>query len=120
MQQFLLSVHVTDAEYDADAQDVDMEQIYKDVDAYNQQLREAGRWVFGGGLVEPSHASVVRPKDTGAVTTDGPFVETKEQIGGFWVIKATDKADAMSWAERAAFACHGPVEVRAFQDEPED
>jgi hypothetical protein len=54
------------------------------------------------------------------LTTDGPFAETKEQLGGFWVIKAADLDEALAWAAKGAAACHGPVEVRPFQKEPED
>jgi hypothetical protein len=96
-----------------------MQQAYKDVDALNQDLKAAGMWVFAGGLLQATTASVVRVQGGDVVTTDGPFAETKEQLGGFWVIKADDLDAALSWAGKASRACAAPVEVRPFQDNPE-
>jgi hypothetical protein len=79
-----------------------------------------GIWVFGGGLHEPSSATVVNATDGGdPIMTDGPFAESKEQLGGFWVIEAADLDAALAWAKKATVACQAPVEVRPFQDEPE-
>jgi hypothetical protein len=75
--------------------------------------------VFAGGLHPPSTATVVRAQDGKVVTTDGPYTETKEQMGGFWVIKAADLDGALDWAAKGAAACGAPVEVRPFQEEPE-
>jgi hypothetical protein len=80
-------------------------------------MRSSGSWVFGGGLHAPASATVVRIKDGEVVTTDGPFAESKEHIGGFWVIKAQDLDAALAWATRATKACAAPVEVRPFQEE---
>ena len=63
---------------------------------------------------------MVRVKDGDVITTDGPFAETKEQLGGFWVIEAADLDAALAWAAKGAAACGAPVEVRPFQEEPED
>ena len=82
-------------------------------------VQAAGAWVFAGGLHPPSTATVVRAQGGQVVTTDGPFAETKEQIGGFWVIKAADLDAALDWAAKGSAACGWPVEVRPFQDEPE-
>jgi hypothetical protein len=71
--------------------------------------------VFAGGLESPSTAAVVTAGDGGVLTTDGPFAEGKEHIGGFWVIEVADRDAALDWAARASAACQGPVEVRAFQ-----
>jgi hypothetical protein len=80
------------------------------------EMRAAGSWVFVGGLV-PSHATtVVRPGAGTTTMTDGPFAETKEQLGGFWVIQCDDLDQALSWAGKCALACGCPVEVRPFQD----
>ncbi|MBV8958014.1 MAG: hypothetical protein JO087_04535, partial [Actinobacteria bacterium] len=77
-------------------------------------------WVFGGGLHSKESATVVTATPDGdVVTTDGPFAEAKEQVGGFWVIQAPDLDAALAWASKAAKACRGPVEVRPFQEEPE-
>jgi len=116
MTQYLLSVHMVEGqEPDSEA----MEQIYKDVDAVNQELQTAGAWVFAGGLHPAGTATVVRVQDGEVLTTDGPFAETKEQMGGFWVITAADLDEALAWAAKATSACQAPIEVRPFQEEPE-
>ena len=81
---------------------------------------QPGQWVFAGGLLPPDTATVVRAAGGKVVTTDGPFAETKEQIGGFWVIKAADLDAALAIAARGSQPCGGPVEVRPFQDMPGD
>jgi hypothetical protein len=115
MTQYMLSVHLEEAHNDIPPEA--MEQAYKDVDALNAEIKEAGAWVFAGGLHEPATATVVRVKDGDVVTTDGPFAETKEQLGGFWVIEAKDLDEALAWARKATVACLGAVEVRPFQDD---
>jgi hypothetical protein len=117
MKQYLLSVHTVEGQEPPSEET--MEQAYKDVDMLNQELQAEGAWVFAGGLHPPTTATVVRIQDGEVVTTDGPFAETKEQIGGFWVIAADDLDAALAWAAKATKACGGPVEVRPFQDEPE-
>jgi hypothetical protein len=117
MKQYLLSVHGTQGEA-LPAPDV-MQQMFDDVEKVNQELRDKGAWVFAGGLTDPSDATVVRVEHGQVMTTDGPYGETKEQLGGFWVIKAENLDEALAWAEKATVACRGPVEVRPFQDEPE-
>jgi hypothetical protein len=117
MTQYMLSVFDDGSPQDLSA-DV-LEKIYADVDAVNKELMETGAWVFGGGLHPADTATVVREKNGETVVTDGPFAETKEQIGGFWVIEAADLDAALEWAGKATVACQGPIEVRPFQDEPE-
>jgi hypothetical protein len=98
-----------------------MARMYGDVEKFNQRLREAGAWVFAGGLHRTNTATVVRAgKDSDVVTTDGPYIEAKEQLGGFWVIKAPDLDAALTWARDGSAACQGPVEVRPFQDDVDD
>ena len=82
-------------------------------------LALSGTWVFGGGLLPPESATVVRVAGGTTTLTDGPFAETKEQLGGFWVIRADDLDEALKWAEKCAEACQETIEVRPFQDEPE-
>jgi hypothetical protein len=114
MTQYLMAVHTTEGEpMPSEAQ---MQQMYKAVDAYNEELKAAGAWVFAGGLHPSSTATVVRAQGGQVVTTDGPFAETKEQLGGFWVIDVADLDAALDWAARGSAACGGPVEVRPFQD----
>jgi hypothetical protein len=117
MTQYLLSVHMVEGE--APPSDEAMQRAYREVDALNAELQAAGAWVFAGGLHPPTTATVVRVNDRDVLMTDGPFAESKEQLGGFWIITATDLDAALEWAKKAATACGGPVEVRPFQDEPE-
>jgi hypothetical protein len=114
MTQYLLGVH----EDGVAPSDEEMQQSLKDIDALNSEMEAAGAWVFAGGLHPQSTATVVRVKDGTVVTTDGPFAETKEQLGGFWVIQAADLDAALAWAAKATVACRLPVEVRPFQEVP--
>ncbi len=118
MKQYLLAVHSVDGT-PAPSGD-EMQKMFRQVDAVNQQIREAGAWVFAGGLFPPASATVVRVDDGVTTTTDGPFAETNEHLGGFWVLQCQDLDEALAWAEKASAACMGPVEVRPFQDEPEE
>jgi hypothetical protein len=117
MSQYLMSVYYVEGE-EGPSEDV-IQEMYADVDALNTKMQEAGAWVFGGGLQTPDIATVVHAENGEVLTTDGPFPEAKEQIGGFWIIEAADLDEALAWARRATVACRGPVEVRPFQDEPE-
>jgi hypothetical protein len=116
MKQYLLSVHMVDG-MEAPS-DEEMQQTYKDVDVLNQEIKDAGAWVFAGGLHPASTATVVKAKDGEIITTDGPFAESKEQLGGFWIIEAEDLDAALAWAAKGTVACGGPVEVRPFQEDP--
>ena len=114
MKQYLLSVHMVDGE--APPAPEAMQKAYRDVDVLNSELQAAGAWVFAGGLHPPNTATVVRERDGDVLTTDGPFAEGKEHIGGFWVITAADLDAALAWATKATRACGAPVEVRPFQE----
>jgi len=116
MTQYLLSVHYVEGE-EVPADD-EVQQMYADTEALNEKIRQAGAWVFAGGLHTPDTATVVRESGGEILFTDGPFPEAKEQIGGFWVIEAKDLDEALDWASQATVACRAPVEVRPFQDEP--
>jgi hypothetical protein len=118
MKQYLLSVHYVADQAAPDAATI--EKMLADVEALNQQMQQEGVWVFAGGLEQPHVATVVREQDGEILTTDGPFAEAKEHLGGFWVIKAAGDDEALAWAHRATRACRGPVEVRPFQDEAEE
>ena len=117
MKQYLLAVH-TDFEQTPPPEE-EMQQAFQAVDAFNAELQSSGAWVFAGGLHPPATATVVRTQGGKVITTDGPFSETKEQLGGFWVIRAADLDSALDWAAKGSTACRNPVEVRPFQDEPE-
>ena len=113
MNQYMLSVWHVEGE-EAPSKE-EMQEIFRDVDAFNAKYQDI--MVFGGGLHTPDTATVVRVQGGEVVTTDGPFAEAKEHIGGFWVLKAPDLDAALKLAAEASAACHGPVEVRPFQEE---
>lgn len=118
MTQYLMSVYMVEGEALPSAEV--MEQMYKDVDAFNNEIQAAGQWVFGAGLHPADTATVVKVGDSGnVITTDGPFPEAKEQLGGFWVVNCANLDEALALAAKATVACQAPVEVRPFQDEPE-
>ncbi|HEY2552620.1 MAG TPA: YciI family protein [Streptosporangiaceae bacterium] len=118
MRQYMLSVHMVDGSPQRSPEAI--QQLYQQVDGFNAELLAAGSWVFGGGLLPPDAATVVRASGGAVLTTDGPFAEGKEHIGGFWVIRAPDLDAALAWAGKASLACEDPVEVRPFQEEAED
>ena len=97
----------------------DFQPVIEAVDAFNTELRDAGAWVFAGGLEPRESSSVVDASGEAPVVTDGPFSESKEYLGGFWVIEAADLAAAQEWAAKGSRACAGKVEVRPFQAEPQ-
>ena len=98
----------------------EMQKAFKQVDEFNAEVKAAGAWVFAGGLEAPEIATVVNAKNAEVIITDGPFAETKEQLGGFWVISAPDLDAALEWAKKGSIACMGPVEVRPFQADTEE
>jgi hypothetical protein len=116
MKQYLLSVHSVKGE--PQPSDELMQQVYTDVNVFNERLQADGAWVFGGGLFPADSATVVRTAGGEVVTTDGPFAESKEHLGGFWIIQAADLDEALRLAADGSAACQGPVEVRLFQDNP--
>jgi hypothetical protein len=118
MRQYLLSVHMVEGE--PAPPDDEMHRVYAAVDTFNAELQSAGAWVFAGGLYPPATATVVRGQGGQVITTDGPFAEAKEQLGGLWVIEAADLDAALDWAAKGSAACGAPVEVRPFQEIPED
>jgi hypothetical protein len=118
MTQYMLSVHHTGPDDPAfDMSPEDMQATFEAVDGVNAELQESGAWVFGGGLEMPDSATTVSAHQGETLMTDGPFAETKEFLGGFWVIEAADLDAALKWAEKASAACRGTVEVRPFQAE---
>jgi len=118
MKQYLLAVYSAEGAADIMSEE-EMQRSYQAVDAFNSEVQAAGAWVFAGGLHPSSTATVVRAQGGQVITTDGPYAETKEQIGGFWVIKAADLDAALDWAAKGSAACRWPVEVRPFQEDAE-
>ena len=84
------------------------------INAFNDGLVADGHWVFAGGLSSPSSATVIDGRDTEAVFTDGPFLESKEYLAGFWVFEAPDLDVALKLAAAGSKACNRKVEVRPF------
>lgn len=84
------------------------------IDVFNDQLKADGHWVFAGGLGAPGTATVVDNRDGAALVTDGPFVESKEYLAGFWILEAPDLDVALRLATEGSRACHRKVEVRPF------
>ncbi|WP_435770573.1 YciI family protein [Nocardioides sp. SYSU DS0651] len=117
MTQYLLSVHGNEEEY-AKVPEEQWPEMFAAVERFNQRLQDEGAWVFGGGLEGAETATVVDGTGETPVLTDGPYLETKEHIGGFWVIEAPDLDAALRWATEGSRACQGKVEVRPFQPEP--
>ena len=117
MRLYLLSVY--QPEGDAPPPEV-LEPIMLDLDVVNQAMKAAGVWVFSGGLHPSSTATVVRLRDGDMLTTDGPYAEGKEHIGGFTIVKAPDLDAALEWGRKLARATTLPIEVRPFQGEPDD
>jgi hypothetical protein len=114
MTQYLLSVHSVEGQAREPMTDEQMQQSWTQIQVLNEELKSAGAWVFSGRLHEPDTATVVRISDGGVVTTDGPFVESKEHLGGFYIIQAADLDAALAWASRVTGAIKAPIEVRPF------
>lgn len=116
MTQYMLSVH-HDGPVGMPEPD-ELQARFAAVEEFNQRLQAEGAWVFAGGLMPRETATTVDATGAGeAVVTDGPFAETEEYLGGFWVIEAPDLDAALAWAKAGSAACAGKVEVRPFQGE---
>lgn len=115
MPQYLISVWHDDDYADNDWSDPEIQRLGQRVGALNEEMERTGVWVFGAGLQPQSTATVVRAAGGEVSMTDGPYAETKEQMGGFWVIKAADLDAALGWAGKCAAACEGTVELRPMQ-----
>ena len=113
MKLYLLSVYQPDGP--PPPSDV-LEPIMRNVHALRAELDAAGAWVFSGGLHEASTATVVRATGGDVITTDGPYIEGKEHIGGFTVIRAADLDAALEWGRKLSKATTLPIEVRPFMD----
>jgi hypothetical protein len=118
MTRYMLSAHSVAGEVRDPMTDEEIRQVTKQVVALEQEMRSAGAWVFGGRLHAPDTATVVRISDGQALTTDGPFVESREHLGGFYVIEAEDLDAALAWASKVTETVNAPIEVRPFADEP--
>lgn len=112
MKQYLLSIYQPEGAPEPEV----LEPVMRDLETLNQQMRDAGAWVFAGGLHPPATATVLRAKDAEVLVTDGPFIEAKEFLGGFTVIQAADLDAALGWARKLATVLSPlAIEVRPFQ-----
>lgn len=116
MTQYLLSIYQPDGPV---PEPEVLDRIGRQLHQLNEQIKAAGSWVFTGGLHGPHAATVVRQRGDEVLITDGPYLEGKEHVGGFWVVTADDLDRVLGWAEAATRATGLPIEVRPFQDAPE-
>jgi hypothetical protein len=114
--KFLVAIHRPD---DYDPITAEDEAMGREISALNQEMIAAGVRVFAGGLQSVEMAKSIRAKSDGKVhITDGPFLETKEHVGGFWILETADLEAALEWGRKATIACRAPVEVRAIFQRP--
>jgi hypothetical protein len=116
MAQYLLSLHTDEGGAATPMTAEEMQQSGQRIGALNEEMRAAGAWVFAGRLHGPDTATVVRMSGGEVLTTDGPFVESKEHLAGFYVVEAEDLDAALEWASKATAAVGRPIEVRPFWD----
>jgi hypothetical protein len=113
MPQYLVAIQHPD-NYDPS---LEGEAMIRDISALNEEMDTAGARFFAGGLEPAAKAKSLRKQPGGSgdvLITDGPYLETKEHIGGFWILECADMDEALAWARKAVVACRVPVEVRAF------
>jgi hypothetical protein len=116
MTKYMLSLHTSQGEAGASMTEEERKQSWKEIQDLNDELRSAGAWLFGGALDTPDTATVVRKSGGRVLTTDGPFAESKEQLGGFYIIEAENLDAALEWASKASGAVRRPIEVRPLRD----
>jgi hypothetical protein len=115
MPQYLVAIHHPD-NYNPS---IEGEGMMRDIDVLNEEMAAAGARFFAGGLSAASKAKSLRAQPNGKVlVTDGPYLETKEHIGGFWILEAANLNEAVEWGRKAVKACRAPVEVREFLSFP--
>ena len=111
MPQYLVAIQHPE-DYDPS---LEGEAMIRDIGALNEEMDAAGARFFAGGLESASRAKSLRKQPDGKVSiTDGPYAETKEHIGGFWILQCADMNEAVAWGRKAVVACRVPVEVREF------
>lgn len=116
MPQFLVAIHHPD-NYNASLED---EAMHRDINLLNAAMTAAGARLFAGGLQPAAKARSLRAQPDGRMLiTDGPYLEAKEHVGGFWLLECADLDEALEWGGKAVVACRAPVEVREFLQAPE-
>jgi hypothetical protein len=112
MAQYLVAIHRHDGYEPASGDNDAME---REIDLLNEEMQAAGVRIFAGGLHPAKRAKSLRARPDGDVLiTDGPYLESEEHVGGFWILEAADMGEALTWGRKAAMACRAPVEVRPF------
>jgi hypothetical protein len=115
MAKYLLSVHSVEGEVGGPMTDEDMHHYMEHIHVLEEEMKSAGAWVFGGALHGPDTATVVRVSHDEVLTTDGPFVESREHLGGFYIIEAEDLDAALAWGSKVTAVVTKPIEVRPFR-----
>ncbi len=114
MTHYLLSVHSVDGEARPPLTDAEMQEMSQQMNRLEEEMKSTGTWLFSGRLHDADTATVVRVEDGTLVTTDGPFVEAKEHIAGFYIIEAPDLDAALAWGSKVTACVKAPIEVRPF------
>jgi len=114
MAHYLLALHTDDDQTREPMTDDEMQRFMERINALEQEMREADALLYSGRLVSPDRARVVQAERGETLITDGPFAETKEQLGGFYIIEAKNLEDALSWASKTSACIERPIEVRPF------
>lgn len=115
MPQYMLSVHSVEGEVREQPTEEQMKQFMGRVEALEDEMKAAGAFLFTGAMHGPDTATVVRVNDGQVLTTDGPFAEAKEHLGGFYIIEAKDLDEALGWASKTTDCVGRPIEVRPFR-----
>jgi len=115
MSRYMLSVHSVEGEARDPMIEEEMRQFMERVGVLEQEMKSAGAWLFGGALHDADTATVVRVSEGEVLTTDGPFAEAKEHLGGFYIIEAESLDAALVWASKTSAAVSKPIEVRPFR-----
>jgi hypothetical protein len=116
MTQYMLAVHTGNGARREPMSPEQMQESWRTINAIEEDLKTSGAWLFSGRLHGADTATVVRADGDKVLTTDGPYVESKEHLGGFYVISAEDLDGALGWAARVSAAINMPIEVRPFSD----
>jgi hypothetical protein len=114
MTKYLLSTHTVEDQTREPRTEEEMHELGRRLGTIEREMKSSGAWGFSGRLHEPDTATVVRVSDGEVVTTDGPFAESKEHLGGFYIIQAEDLDAALTWASKTTAAVGKPIEVRPF------
>ena len=116
MTRYMLSVHSVEGEVREAMSAEEMQHSWQQIGILEAEMKSTGAWVFSGRLHEPETATVVRAVNGEILTTDGPFVEAREHLGGFYIIDAEDLDAALAWASKVTRIIAAPIEVWPFAD----